>query len=140
MGYEATVPYLLAQNTRGAASSRISSATTRPSAIVWSPARISSYSSQSSHATALPMAGPWERGRTSTPAKRSAPFLANWAQISAESDASTLTQKRPVARMPGHVVEVSAGHTAISGGLSDTAVKELHDMPTGPLGESAHTT
>ena len=48
--------------------------------------------------------------------------------------AITLMQKRPVSRIAGHVSDVLAGQTRISGGSSETEVTEFADKPTGPSG------
>jgi hypothetical protein len=46
----------------------------------------------------------------------------------------TLMQKRPVARIPGHVSDVRAGQNSINGGSSETDVTEFAAMPSGPAG------
>ena len=51
-----------------------------------------------------------------------------------------LTQKRPLSRIPGHVVELFAGQNRISCGCSDTEVTEFADIASGPSGPFAVTT
>ena len=68
----------------------------------------------------------------SSSANFSPPETAKRRASSACASERTLTQKRPVARIAGQLVEVSAGLTAISGGSSETDMKEPIASPAGP--------
>lgn len=57
------------------------------------------------------------------------PVAINARDTASCSSARTFTQKRPAARIRGHVGEVVAAQNAISGGLADTDVNEFTVMP-----------
>src|SRR6202167_3848858 len=63
-------------------------------------------------------------GCQGTPANLSAPVVAKVRHRASCRAFRTLTQKAPAAAMRGQLTEVFAGRMAISGGSSDTDVKE----------------
>jgi hypothetical protein len=70
-------------------------------------------------------------GCQGTPANLSAPVVAKVRHRASCRAFSTLTQKAPAAAIRGQLTEVFAGRMAISGGSSDTDVKEPIAIPTG---------
>ena len=76
--------------------------------------------------------GPAGRLCQATPAKRSTPRVAKRREISSCWAPKMFTQKRPLWRILGQVVELFAGQNRISGGSSETEVTEFADIATGP--------
>src|ERR1700750_2644251 len=96
----------------------------------WPPASTSCSSEQSIQASVPSRTGaPDGDGRQGTPANLSAPGVAEGRQRAPGLAVSTLTQTAPAAAMRGQLTEVFAGRMAISGGSSDTDVKEPIAIP-----------
>jgi Ser/Thr protein kinase RdoA (MazF antagonist) len=117
-----------------------STASTRPMAISWSPPGCTTASEQRSAAAIPVSSGRPSRRSQSRSANLSPPDRANAPATACWSAASTLTANRPVPRMCGQVVEVSAAQNSTSGGSRDSEVNELTASPTGPPPESTLVT
>src|SRR3954471_24015155 len=97
----------------------------------WSPAGCTSWMSHITVDSTPSSDGPHGVSCQSRSANLSAPVVANRAQSSSWSSASTFTQNRPDDWISGHDFDVCAGQNSTSGGSSDTEAKDWQGEPAG---------
>src|SRR2546421_1365052 len=109
----------------------MSSSTTRPTTMVWSPPSCPASISQSIHASTPSRIGePFADSCHFTPANLSPPLTANPRDSSSWSSDNTFAQKRPALRMRGQEVEDFAGAKKTYGGDPDSERKDCNESST----------